>query len=176
MINVHTTRAALRDGTGVARVEELGPQSMESVRLWLGAQGTGLRIRVRPVVDPDQIAPVDRYEIPAAMRQGVEVVNPFEVFPFGTRATSGCDEDHVRRFRRRPDGTPAEPGQTRPDNLAPASRFHHRLKTHGSWLCWSPEPGSWWWRTPQGHWFVVGPDGTHHLGRNADLDERRLWA
>ncbi len=176
VINVHTTRAALRDSTGVARVEELGPQSMESVRLWLGAQGTGLRIRVRPVVDPDQIAPVDRYEIPAAMRHGVEVVNPFEVFPFGTRASSSCDEDHVRPFRRRSDGTPAEPGQTRPDNLAPASRFHHRLKTHGSWLCWSPEPGSWWWRTPQGHWFVVGPDGTHHVGRNADLDERRLWA
>ena len=176
VINVHTTRAALRDGAGVARVEELGPQSMESVRLWLAAQGTGLRIRVRPVVDPDQIAPVDRYEIPAAMREGVEVVNPFEVFPFGTRASPSCDEDHVRPYRRRPDGTPAEPGQTRPANLAPASRFHHRLKTHGSWLCWSPEPGTWWWRTPQGHWFVVGPEGTHHLGRNADLDERRLWA
>lgn len=113
VINVHTTRAALRGGTGVARVEELGPQSMESVRLWLGAQGTGLRIRVRPVVDPDQIAPVDRYEIPAAMRQGVEVVNPFEVFAFGTRARP------LPATRTMSDGSADDPTALRPSRGRP---------------------------------------------------------
>lgn len=177
VFNVHTTREALAAGggaSGAARVEDVGPQTLAAVRAWLGDAAAPMRIRVRPVLDPTTIPPVDRYEIPAAMRQAVEVLNPYEVFPYGTLPSSRCDGDHVAPYRRGPDGEPAEPGQTRWEGLAATSRFHHRLKTHGRWRLYTPEPGEYWWRTPQGHWFQVGPAGTRHHGRDPACDRRWL--
>jgi hypothetical protein len=54
------------------------------------------------------------------------------------------------------------------------SRFHHRLKTNGNWVLIHPDPGSYWWRTPQGHWFLVDPSGHHWHGRDPDLDQTYL--
>jgi hypothetical protein len=48
------------------------------------------------------------------------------------------------------------------------------LKTHGRWRLIHPEPGVYWWHTPHGHWFRVDAEGTHHHGRDPDLDHRWL--
>jgi hypothetical protein len=205
VFHVHTTRAALQSGEGVARVEELGPRVLGELRTWLtaapgvgrgqprgpwgaqfhthadharsrreaeragGARGgdgvtSPMSIRLLPVLDPDQIPAVDRYEIPAPMRRAVEVLQPHDVFPFATQASRTCDKDHVVRHR------PGRRGQTRLENLAPLGRHAHRLKTHGRWRVHSPEPGTYWWRSPHGHWFDVGPEGTTYRGRDPDRD------
>jgi hypothetical protein len=205
VFHVHTTRAALRTGEGVARVEELGPRVLGELRSWLtatpgvgrvrqdrpwgaqfythadhtrsrrqaeragGARGgdggtTAMSIRLLPVLDPDRIPAVDRYEIPSPMRRVVEVLQPHDVFPFGTQTSRACDKDHVVPHR------PGARGQTRLENLAPLGRRAHRLKTHGRWRVHSPEPGTYWWRSPHGHWFDVGPEGTTYRGRDPDRD------
>ena len=92
---------------------------------------------------------------------------PFEVFPFGTLAARKADDDHPVPYVK--DGPP---GQTCLENLAKLSRFHHRLKTNGNWILRHPDPGTYWWRTPHGHWFLVDTDGTHWRGRDPDLDQQ----
>ena len=125
-----------------------------------------MRIRVQPVLDPDRVAPVDRYEVPATMRRAVEELHPFDPFPYGTTPSRRCDQDHLDPYR--PDGPD---DQTRVANLQPLARRHHRIKTFGSWQVVAAERGAYWWRTPTGHWFHVGPAGTRPLGRSTDLDQ-----
>ena len=56
------------------------------------------------------------------------------------------------------------PGQTRIGNLGPHTRYHHRIKTHGSWQVSQPEPGTWLWRSPHHRIYLVNANGTHPFG------------
>ncbi|WP_148570886.1 HNH endonuclease signature motif containing protein [Nocardioides caldifontis] len=177
-LHVHLSEAALHRAAGltdagprIARVEEIGPVVLESLRRWLG-DATAHRIVVKPVLDHVTVVPVDRYEIPRPMRELVEVRDPFEVFPYGTLPSRRCDKDHPQPYDRGPrDGRPP-PGQTSMENLGPLSRKHHRLKTHGGWRLHHPEPGVYWWRLPHGHWIRVDDSGTHQHGRDPVMDLR----
>lgn len=172
VLHVHASTETVTSGTGVVRAEGIGPMVGARARAWLigehGGAGAGagrMRIRVQPVLDPDRVASVDRYEVPATMRQAVEELVPVDPWPFGTTSARGCDQDHVDPYD--PDG----PGdQTRVDNLVPLGRRHHRIKTFGSWQVLEAERGAYWWRTPTGHWFHVGPAGTRPIGRDRDFD------
>jgi hypothetical protein len=53
------------------------------------------------------------------------------------------------------DGGP--PGQTRPDNLAPLCRTHHRIKTHSAWDYKRLDEGHYTWTSPTGHQYDVTP-------------------
>ena len=107
---------------------------------------------------------MDAYEWPTAMSELATVRNPYEVFPYGTRASRDCEDDHVVPFRR------GRRGQTRLANNAKLGKRHHRIKTFGGWLLHHPEPGVYLWRTRHGHWLRVDATGTHHLGRDPALD------
>ncbi|QIK65644.1 hypothetical protein G7072_04200 [Nocardioides sp. HDW12B] len=172
VLHVHASTESVTTGAGVVRVEEIGPMVGEQARSWLTGEHGGtspgvgrMRIRVQPVLDPDRVAPVDRYEVPATMRQAVEELQPYSPFPYATTASRRCDQDHVVPYR--PQG-PA--GQTRVESLQPLGRRHHRVKTFGSWQVVGAERGAYWWRTPTGHWFHVGPAGTRPIGRDRDFD------
>ena len=176
VLHVHLSEAVLASGRGVARVEELGPVVLTEVRDWLmqpyGPDRTCPRIQLRPVLDAGAVRPVDRYEWPAPMRELAAVRTPYEVFPWGTLSSRKADDDHAAPYRSPDGGGPR--GQTRLDNNAKLSRFHHRLKTNGGWTLRHPEPGASLWRTPHGHWFRLDDAGSQHLGRDAELDARWL--
>lgn len=166
---VHLTLAQfLRSTTGAAHVEGVGAVTVEgAVDLLHHA-----RVTVRPVLDLHEHWAVDRYRPPQLMREHVVLATPFEVFPFGTLDSRRADKDHVVPYD--PGGPP---GQTSTTNLAPLSRQHHRLKTHGlGWVHRQPVPGVHYWRTPHGHWSRVDHRGTHLLGRHLTVVDRVLLA
>ena len=164
IIYVHLSAEALTAGGGVARMEGIGPVLLSQLRRLLGAH---TRIRLQPVIDlNNQPAAVDCYEIPDRIRDHLILTNPADRFPYaaGMARTPNrtCDIDHTIPYRAMADGGP--PGQTRVDQLAPLSRFHHRIRTHGGWPLRQPEPGTLLWRTPHGRIYLVNQSGTHPLG------------
>ena len=69
-----------------------------------------------------------------------------------------------------------EGGTTSTDNLAPLTRTHHRIKTHGhhdsdgrdgsdgkSWQVRHPFPGITLWRDPFGAHYLLDPTGTRRV-------------
>lgn len=155
---------------GVARIERLGPVLVDDLAQVVGHH----RIKLTPVIETGGAEPaVDAYEVPDAMRELVNVRDRYEVFPYSSREARGLDLDHTVPY------VDCAPGQTRPSNLGPLSRRAHRGKTHGGWRLDQPRPGVFWWHSPRGQVFRVGPDGTRNLtpdGTDRSAIERlRLW-
>ncbi|WP_232547284.1 DUF222 domain-containing protein [Propioniciclava soli] len=156
---VHLDAAALADpASGVATVEGWGVVLAEQ----LGGLLSGSAVTVRPVLDPNTIGASDAYEVPERMRRWVEVRNPVDVFPWGTRRAGSCQQDHTVPFVA---GLPAGHGQTRPDNLGPLSSFTHRARTHGGWRLAQPVEGVFCWESPAGYQYVVTADGSTRVRR-----------
>jgi len=158
---VHLSAEAVERGQGVARVEQVGPVVVAKLRDLLA----GCSVTVKPVVDPaDGTGPVDAYEVPRRMRDHLVLRHPYEVFPFGQQESRPLDLDHTAPYR------PPEwggPGQTRPGNLGPLSRFPHRTKTHGGWRVRQPSEGLLIWRSPLGYISLVTNRGTLVLGKDS---------
>ncbi len=151
---VHLTDDTLRTGTGVARLEGVGPVLVDQIRRWLGHTN----VTVRPVLDLAGQTPVDAYEIPDRLRDAIHLRSPVDVFPYATNASRRRDLDHTIAYVAPDDGGP--PGQTRADNLGPMTRRHHRAKTHGRWRVSQPFDGVFVWRSPHGRHFLVDHTGT----------------
>ncbi|MEJ7706857.1 MAG: DUF222 domain-containing protein [Nocardioidaceae bacterium] len=158
---IHLSQAALQSGTGVARVEGVGPISLQRVQRWLGHT----RVTVKPVIDLANQVPVDAYEVPDRLREAVHLRSPVDVFPYATSTRRGGDIDHTIPYVCPDNGGP--PGQTRTDNLAPMIRFHHRIKTKGRWQVSQPFDGVFIWRSPHGRFFLVDSTGTSPILRAA---------
>lgn len=152
---VRIDAADITDPTGVADVDRWGPMLTDQ----LGRLLSGCRVRVRPVVDPRTIEPVDGYDIPERMRIVLGLRNPACVFPYSHTPADRCDVDHTIPY------TEGVAGQTRLDNLAPLSRRAHRAKTFGGWKLEQPQPGVLAWTSPQGYEYLVGPNGTVQVRR-----------
>ncbi|TCO23251.1 hypothetical protein EV652_10976 [Kribbella steppae] len=151
-IYVHLTDHTLATGTGVLRVEDLGPLLASQLSELVG-HGPYV---VKPVIDLNDAVSVDAYEIPDRIRERVKLTHPVELFPYGTREThAAMDLDHIEPYD--PLGPP---GQTTPANLAPLRRFPHRVKTHGRKVR-RLDPRTLEWLTPNGFAFHVDPTGTH---------------
>ncbi|MGV8907460.1 MAG: hypothetical protein ACOH1Y_00615 [Propionicimonas sp.] len=118
----------------------------------------------------DEIA-VDAYEIPDPIRRQVLQRDIVEVFPFSSRPPREADLDHTIPYR------PGGKQQTRASNLGLVSRKPHRAKTHANWQLQQPTPGIFWWRTPTGELYRVGPNGTIRIGPNPRCNafEQALW-
>ena len=160
VVYVHLSQDALCAGTGVARVEEVGPVLLGRLRLVLGDRCT---INLKPVIDlPAGQTPVDSYEIPASLREQILLRNSADVFPYAAAVGRRSEIDHTIPYVSPDRGGPQ--GQTRIGNLGPHTRHHHRLKMHGGWLVRQPEPGIWLWRSPHRRIFLVNASGTHPLG------------
>jgi Domain of unknown function (DUF222) len=160
VIYVHLSEEAVRAGTGIARVEDVGPVLLNRLHALLGDHCS---INVKPVIDlPAGHAPVDSYEIPARLREQLQLRYPADVFPYAAAVNRRLDLDHTIAYLSPDKGGP--PGQTRIGNLGPYVRRHHNYKTHGGWQVRQPEPGTWLWQSPRGRIYLVNASGTHPLG------------
>ena len=156
---VHLSEESFRrDRRGVARVEGVGPVTVEQAARFLGHH----RVTIKPVLDIPGMAAVDCYEVPDRIREAVHLRMPGDAFPFTGGLTRRRDLDHPTPYLPVDRGGP--PGQSDPHTLAPLNRRGHRLKTHGRWRVRVPRPGSYLWRSPHGWHFLVDPDGTKALG------------
>ncbi|MEU4290534.1 DUF222 domain-containing protein [Kribbella sp. NPDC026596] len=162
-IYVHLTEQMLATGTGVLRVEGLGPLLASQLTELVGHAP----YIVKPVIDLNDAVSVNAYEIPDRIRERVKLTHPVEVFPFGTRETSGTtDLDHLQPYD--PLGPP---GETNTQNLAPLGRFSHRVKTHGrGWSVQRLDPRTLEWTTPHGFTFHVDPNGTRRAPKSGTDD------
>jgi hypothetical protein len=169
IVYVHLSEEALSVGSGVARVEDVGPVPLGRLHMLLGDHCT---ITVKPVIDlPAGHIPVDCYEIPASLREQLLLRYPADVFPYANTVSRSVDIDHTIRYVSLDDGGP--PGQTRIENLGPHIRYHHRVKTFGGWQVCQPEPGTWIWRSPHSRIYLINNTGTHPLG-NTNLAQT-IW-
>ena len=163
VVYVHLSEEALTAGRGLARVEQVGPVLLHRLRSLLGDHCT---ISLKPVIDlPAGHTPVDSYEIPARLREQLQLRNPADVFPYAAAVSRRIDLDHTIPYLSPDRGGP--PGQTRIGNLGPHTRYHHRVKTHAGWQVRQPEPGTWLWRSPHHRVYLVNAAGTHPLGDTA---------
>lgn len=147
-----------RDQAGVARWEGEGPITTAYLRNFLGPR---CRFTIRPVIDLHSQAPVDAYEIPNRLREAVHLRSPADVFPFASHTGRGKDLDHTTAYVSPDDGGP--PSQTSFENLGPMVRFHHRIRTFGSWVVKQPFPGIFIWRSPESQFFLVDHTGTRRI-------------
>ncbi len=150
---IHITAETLARGAGIATVDGIGPMLLDQVREIVG----GCRVRVQEVIDLNDEPGVDSYDIPDRIRRHVTLRNPVEVFPFSSRAATGCDLDHTRPYRH---GHLKPALQTRTSNLGPLSRKVHRAKTLGAWTLTQPQPGTFLWTSPMGLTYTVDRSGT----------------
>ena len=133
---LHLDLADLDDPTRVGRVERLGPATTQKIRDWLATTNA----TIQPVLRMDRDDAVDAHDPPAWMRDLVTLRDPHCVFPHCQRTSRACDLDHIDPYD---DHGP--PGQTRPDNLAPLCRRHHRAKTSGRWRYQRHPDGTYQW-------------------------------
>ena len=161
VLHFHLSEAALRAGQAVVRPEDGGPLTLDQLVEFLSR--SGCPVRIQPVLDPTELAPVDGYEIPARLRAAVRVRQIADVFPFGSCLSPSMDLDHTERYVSMDYGGP--PGQTRLGNLGPFARPGHRAVTHDRWQRHQPEPGYFVFRSPTGYVYIVSNQGTLALGR-----------
>jgi hypothetical protein len=161
VLHFHLSEAALRTGHALVRPEDGDPLTLDQLVEFLGR--TGCQVRIQPLLDPTEIAPIDGYEVPQRLRAAVRVRQIADVFPFGTCVSPKMDLDHTERYVPMDYGGP--PGQTRLGNLGPMARPGHRAVTHGGWTKHQPEPGYFVHRSPCGYVYLVTNQGTLALGR-----------
>jgi hypothetical protein len=152
-VYVHVAESTLMTGRGPVRVENVGPVSAAMLALLVGST----RIRVTPVLRPFENLAVDAYEIPRRIREQVLLRDRVEIFPFSSRLARNQQLDHTKPYRN------GVAGQTRAANLGPLSTKAHRGKTHGHWRLDQPRAGVFWWKSPAGFEYRVGPHGTTRI-------------
>jgi hypothetical protein len=147
-------------GPGAADAEKLGAITADLLAAWLAHHDlTKVKFRVRPVLDLGEDWSVDAHDPPDRMREQVLLLHATCVFPGCHRDSRGCDLDHIEPYVPPDDGGP--PGQTRPENLAPLCRRHHRAKTHSAWDYKQTAPGHFAWTSPTGHQYDVRSTPRH---------------
>ena len=161
VLHFHLAEAALRTDHALVRPQDGGPLTLDQLVEFLGR--TGCQVRIQPVLDPTEVAPVDGYEVPQRLRAAVRAKQIADVFPFGTCLSENMDLDHTERYVPMDYGGP--PGQTRLGNLGPMAHPGHRAVTHGGWAKHQPEPGYFMHRSPIGYVYLVTNQGTLALGR-----------
>lgn len=154
---VHFDLADLQDKLTLGTVERLGPLTIRTIKEWLGTS----RFTLQPVLRMDRCDAVDQHDPPEWMRELVILRDGECAFPWCHRDARDCDLDHIEAFVEMDDGGP--PGQTRPDNLAPLCRRHHRAKTHFGWSYVRNSDGTYTWTSPHGPQFLVDGDRVTRL-------------
>jgi len=169
VLHLHLSDSSLRAGDGLVRPEHGDPLTLVQLHEWLA--DTGCPVTVRPVVDPVGTAPVDAYEIPYRLREALFLRDPVDVFPYGNATSRTLDLDHTTPYVPLDRGGP--PGQTGLHNLGPLTRSHHRAVTFAGWRRRQPTPGTYLFRSPNGHVFLTTNHGTLTLGHTPFADQ--VW-
>ena len=176
VLHFHLSEAALHARHALVRPEDGDLITLDELVEFLSR--TGCQVRIQPLLDPTEVAPVDGYEVPQRLRAAVRARQIADVFPFGTCLSQTMDLDHTERYVPMDYGGP--PGQTRLGNLGPMGRPSHRAVTHGGWLknislnpatsctahrsdmsTWSPTKAHWRWAAP-----TSAPPSGQHQSRN----------
>ncbi|MGI8900142.1 MAG: hypothetical protein ACR2HA_04305, partial [Nocardioides sp.] len=150
---------ASRLGPHVAHVEGIGPITLDQAREWLGHH----RVTLLPVLDPATTEAVTGYTFTPRLREALHATVPRDVFPWAVNTGRGKDIDHPIPYRPPDTGPPGgppgtgPPGQTGLHNAAPMTRHHHRLKTHVGWHLTQLTVGTYLWRSPHQHYWIVAP-------------------
>ncbi len=163
VLHVHLHEAALA-GSGVARAEGLGPQTLSQLAHLLGRT----RLSVQPVIDLSDRVRTTAYEHPESLRNRVHLITGGDYWPFATSTSRQVDHDHPTPYVDPGDGGP--PGQTGTHNSGPLGRRHHRWKTHAGFRARQSGQGRYVWITPHGLGFLVDHTGT----RRIDPDDARM--
>ena len=153
---VHLTDDALRTNQGVARVEGIGPVTTDQIRD--GSDRTRQAVIVKPVIDLAGKHPSTPTRSPTDSAKPSSSSPPPTSSPTPPTRPAGWTSTTPSPTTRWP------PGQTAIGNLAPMTRFHHRIKTHGRWKLTQPFPGIHIWQTPHGRHLLVDHTGTTLLG------------
>jgi hypothetical protein len=106
---------------------------------------------------------VDQHHPPPWMGDLVRLRDKHCVFPWCENNSRNTDLDHIEPFDHGTPEDPGPPGQTRPENLAPLCRRHHRCKTAGRWRYQRNPDGTYTWTSPHGRRYLVTPSGTSEL-------------
>ena len=149
-----------------------GPVLLDVLHAWL----PGTTVVVRPVLDLSRTDAVDAHDPPPWMADLVRFRDPTCVFPGCRRRSQACDLDHIEPYQPPQRGGP--PGQTRPANLAPLCRRHHRAKTHGGWAYRRHHDGTYTWTSPIGRTHTVPPPPPRPprpVRRAIGLDAGDVW-
>jgi len=102
-----------------------------------------------------------RYRPPEDLAEIIRARDPYCVSPICNTASRSCDLDHRVPFN--PDGTG---GATSTENISPACRRDHLLKTHAGRTYDRADNGTITWTTPTGHTYAYNsplPPGHEHL-------------
>lgn len=150
----HVNTSDLDDPRAIGGAEQLGTVTVTRIREWLA----GSRATILPVLDMSRVDAVDQHDPPAWMRELVILRDRVCVFPWCERDARSCDLDHIDPYDEN-----GPPGQTRPGNLAPLCRRHHRGKTQRLWSYRRNPDGSYTWRLPLGRSYLVTVSGTTSL-------------
>ena len=146
----------LNSPVGAVTIERLGAATTRLLTDWLTRYAhAGAKITLRPVLDLATEWSVDQHDPPDPMREQVLLRDAHCVFPGCTHDSRNCDLDHITEYLPMNDGGP--PGQTRPGNLAPLCRTHHRAKTHAAWHYKPLDNGHYTWTSPTSHQYDVAP-------------------
>ncbi|QBX56488.1 HNH endonuclease [Nocardioides seonyuensis] len=155
---LHASLADVVAGTSgaVGTVEGLGPVTLAQIKDWAGRS----RLTIQPVlhVAAEDTWSVDRHDPPPRMAEQAVLRDSTCVFPWCSHPARHADLDHIEPYADPDESGP--PGQTRPDNLAPLCRRHHRAKTAGGWSYQRTAPGTYLWTGPAGLTALVTPTGT----------------
>lgn len=150
-----------RDAEGVARFEGVGPISPDQAMGILGHAN----VSITPVIDLEDRAAIDAYEVPDRMRSAVLLKNPCCITPYCNHIGGRKDAEHNVPYVPPDDGGP--PGQTAVHKLGAICRRDHRRKTHGGWDVEQPFNGIYVWRSPIGEMYVVDHTRTQALAKSA---------
>jgi hypothetical protein len=167
ILHVHISAEAFtREDDQLARIENVGPTLLSTVRSWLGE---ACKVRLQPIIDSPGMPAVDRYEIPPQMREAVLARTPASVYPWSNSLNRRNDQDHTIPYTSN-----GPQRQTGLHNLGPLTVPEHRAKTHGRVQVRQPGPGSYVWRSRFGRVIITNPTGTHDLG--TDRFAQTVWA
>jgi hypothetical protein len=164
-LNLHVAAETLSDRSGrggVVRWEGESPVTDRFVHDHLRPLHSYV---IQPVIDLAGQAPVDAYEIPDRHRRAVHLRTPADTFPYSSNLSADLDIDHTLEYAATPAGAGEEHWSSRMGNYGPLGRFHHRVKTHGSWTVRQPFEGIYLWRDPHGQVYLVDHTGTHKVTR-----------
>ncbi|WP_146842884.1 HNH endonuclease signature motif containing protein, partial [Cellulomonas composti] len=123
----------------------------------------------RIVTDPLSNAVLDvgrtRYKPPADIEHHVRARDRQCYAPSCSSPAAGADLDHTIEFHPPPWAPDQPPGPTSADNLAPACRSCHTIKSSGAFRVTQVSPGVFRWRTPLGLTYETRPgaDGWNEL-------------
>lgn len=165
-VHVYAPCPAHPDTDEIARVEGHGAVTEAWIRRVLG-EDPRATIKVQPVLDLADRAPVDAYEIPDRHRRAVRLLTPADIFPFASCTDGTMQIDHTLAH--------GAGGESALGNYGPMTTQHHRIKTHADWDVQQPYPGVFLWRDPYGALYLVDNTGTRAVPRRRDQQRYDLF-